>query len=90
MQLDQPRIFKKTEEMLKKRLILEYLTRSTVAHMYGSNGHMAIKPGVGSTTTLTDGGLLHATPTSGNSRRPAGPPGFRMPPARGRPYCPAG
>ncbi|XP_048520871.1 uncharacterized protein LOC125503906 isoform X2 [Dendroctonus ponderosae] len=60
------------------------------SHMYGSNGHMAIKPGVGSTTTLTDGGLLHATPTSGNSRRPAGPPGFRMPPARGRPYCPAG
>ncbi|XP_066262555.1 neuropilin and tolloid-like protein 2 isoform X1 [Euwallacea similis] len=62
----------------------------SLAQMYGSNGHMTVKPGGGSTTTLADGGILHTTPTSGNWRHPAGPPGFRMPPALGRPYCPAG
>ncbi|CAH1130339.1 unnamed protein product [Ceutorhynchus assimilis] len=60
----------------------------SLAQMYGSNGHMPVKPGGGSTTTLADGGMLHAT--SGNWCHPAGPQGFRTHPARGRPYCPAG
>ncbi|KAL1491008.1 hypothetical protein ABEB36_011670 [Hypothenemus hampei] len=67
---------------------------NSVTQMYGSNGHMAIKPGDGATkaTTLTDGagGGVFLNSTSGNWRHPVGPFGFLTPPARGRLYCPAG
>ncbi|KAF7272817.1 hypothetical protein GWI33_014428 [Rhynchophorus ferrugineus] len=59
----------------------------SLGQMYGSNGQV-VKPTSGSTTTLADGNAT--TVPSGNWRRPAGPLGFRKPPARDRPYCPAG
>ncbi|XP_030762073.1 uncharacterized protein LOC115886888 [Sitophilus oryzae] len=66
----------------------------SLGQMYGSNGQV-VKVSSGSTTTLADGhhqaaAATIAPPSSGNWRRPAGPPGFRKPPARDRPYCPAG
>ncbi|XP_050306924.1 uncharacterized protein LOC126743748 isoform X2 [Anthonomus grandis grandis] len=62
----------------------------SLAQMYGSNGHMAVKPmsGTGDSTTnlAVDGGGTTTLPP-GNWCRPAGPGGFRTLLARGRLYC---
>ncbi|XP_060516746.1 uncharacterized protein LOC132696131 isoform X2 [Cylas formicarius] len=70
--------------------VVQQQNASYSCQMYGSNGHVMKQ--ASSTTTLADAAGACVPPSSGNWRRPVGPPGFRnsTPPAREQPYCPAG